>query len=153
MSTNLEYGARERQRKRESRRQENEAQREKGRQRSRARDEKKKGTFFVGRTKWKFCTGGDKRRNATGHQCKVKRSGSEKKVNENTFYISSKKRVTTKFLEVSRCSRAKRRQRNVQKMCAARGKLLFYWLDLLLFFTVLRHCFCRLALHNFIICF
>jgi len=37
-------------------------------------------------------------------------SGSEKKVSENTY---------------SRCSRAKRRQRNVQKKCAARAKLLF----------------------------
>ena len=46
MSTNLEYRARERQRKREStcRRQTSEAQREKGRQRSRARD--KKGDIF-----------------------------------------------------------------------------------------------------------
>ena len=42
-------------------------------------------------------------RNASGHQCKVKMSGSEKKVNENTYDISSIK----KFLEVSRCSRAK----------------------------------------------
>ena len=41
-------------------------------------------------------------RNAGGHQCKVKMSGSEKKVNEKT-YISSIKRVTKKFLEVSRC--------------------------------------------------
>ena len=63
-------------------------------------------------------------RNASGHQCKVKMSGSEKKVNENTYDISSKKRVTKKFLEVSRCSRAKQRQRNVQKKCAARAKLL-----------------------------
>ena len=54
-------------------------------------------------------------RNASGHQCKVKMSGSEKKVNENTYDISSIKRVTKKFLEVSRCSRAKQRQRNVQK--------------------------------------
>ena len=38
-----------------------------------------------------------------------------KKVNENTYDISSIKRVTKKFLEVSRCSRAKQRQRNVQK--------------------------------------
>ena len=54
--------------------------------------------------------------NASGHQCKVKMSGSEKKkVNENTYDISSIKRVTKKFLEVSRCSRAKQRQRNVQK--------------------------------------
>ena len=56
---------------------------------------------------------------------KVKMSDSEKKVNKNTNDISSKKRVTRKFLEVSRCSRAKQRQRNVQKKCAARAKLLF----------------------------
>ena len=47
-----------------------------------------------------------------------------KKVNENTYYNSSVKRVTKKFLNVSRCSRAKQRQRNVQKKCAARAKLL-----------------------------
>ena len=63
--------------------------------------------------------------NASGHQCKVKMSGSEKKVNENTYDISSIKPVTKKFLEVSRCNRAKQRQRNVQKKCAARAKLLF----------------------------
>ena len=63
-------------------------------------------------------------RNAGGHQCKVKMSGSEKKVNDKT-YISSIKRVTKKFLEVSRCSCAKQRQRNLQKKCAARAKLLF----------------------------
>ena len=108
MSTNLEYRARERQRKRESRWQASEIQREKGRQRSRARDKKQRRHFFVGRTTWKFCSGGDKMRNASGHQCKVKMSGSEKKVNENTYDISSIKRVTKKFLEVSRCSRAKK---------------------------------------------
>ena len=48
-------------------------------------------------------------------------NGTGKKVNENTYDISSVK----KFLEVSRCSRAKKRQRNVQKMCAARAKLVF----------------------------
>ena len=63
--------------------------------------------------------------NASGHQCKVKMSGSEKKVNEKTYDISSIKRVTKKFLEVLRCSRAKQRQRNVPKKCAARAKLLF----------------------------
>ena len=52
-------------------------------------------------------------------------SGSEKKVNENTYDITSIKHVTKKFLEVSDCSRAKRRQSNVQKRCAARAKLLF----------------------------
>ena len=50
MPTNLEYRARERQRKRESRRQASEAQREKGRQTFRARDKKQRRHFFVGRT-------------------------------------------------------------------------------------------------------
>ena len=39
----------------------------------------------------------------------------KKNVNMNRYDISSIKRVTRKFLEVSRCSRAKQRQRNVQK--------------------------------------
>ena len=43
----------------------------------------------------------------------------KKKVNKNTSDISSIKRVTSKFLEVSRCSLAKQQQRNVQKKCAA----------------------------------
>jgi len=64
-------------------------------------------------------------RNASGQQCKMKMSGSEKKVNEKTYSISSIKRVTKKFQDVSRCSRPKQRIRNVQKMCAARAKLLF----------------------------
>ena len=54
-------------------------------------------------------------RNASDHQFKVKISGSKKNVNGNTYDISSIKRVIKKFLEVSRCSRAKQRQRNVQK--------------------------------------
>ena len=48
-------------------------------------------------------------------------SGSEKKRNENTYDISSIKRATKKFLEVSRCSRAKEMYK---KKCAARAKLL-----------------------------
>ena len=67
----------------------------------------------------KFC--GDRMLAAT----RVTMSDSEKKVNKNTSDISSIERVTRKFLEVSRCSRAKQRQRNVQKKCAARAKLLF----------------------------
>ena len=36
--------------------------------------------FFVGRTTWKFCVEAvTEMRNASGHQCKVKMSGSEKK--------------------------------------------------------------------------
>ena len=52
-------------------------------------------------------------RNASGHQFKVKMSGSEKKVKKKTYDISFIKRVTKKFLEVSRCSRAKQRQRSI----------------------------------------
>ena len=36
-----------------------------------------------------------------------------------------KQKEARKFLDVSRNSRAKQRQRNVQKKCAARAKLLF----------------------------
>ena len=68
---------------------------------------------------------GDKMRNASGHQCKMKMSGSEKKVNVKTYDISSIKRVTKTFLEVSCCSHAKQQQRNVQKKWAACAKLLF----------------------------
>ena len=64
-------------------------------------------------------------RNASSHQFKVKIRGSEKKVIENTYDISSKKSVTKKSLEVSRCIRTKQRQRNVQKKCAARAKVAF----------------------------
>ena len=53
------------------------------------------------------------------------KSGSEKKLNKNTYDLSFKKHETKKFLEVSHCSHAKQRQRNVQKKFAARAKLLF----------------------------
>ena len=52
-------------------------------------------------------------------------------LNENTYDISSIKR----FLEVSRCSRAKQRQRNVLKKCAARAKLLLLIRPFLVFST------------------
>ena len=75
----------------------------------------------------KFCSGGKKMRiaAATG----VKMSDND---------ISSIKCVTRKFLEVLRRSRTKRRQRNVQKRCAARAKLLFCQLGpiVVFFFTV-----------------
>ena len=64
-------------------------------------------------------------RNASGHQCKVKMSDSEKKVNEKTYDIPSIERVTEKFLEVSRCSRAKQRQRNVLKKVCCKCKVAF----------------------------
>ena len=46
-------------------------------------------------------------------------------MNENTYDISSIKHVTKKFVEVSSCGRARQRQINVQKKCAAGVKLLF----------------------------
>ena len=60
-----------------------------------------------------------------------------KKVNKNTYDISSTKRETRKLLEVSRCIRAKQRQRNVQRKCAAQAKLLFCSLDLFFVFSPL----------------
>ena len=46
---------------------------------------------------------------------RVKMSDNEKNVNKNTYDISFIKRVTRKFPEVLVFSRAKQRQRNVQK--------------------------------------
>ena len=50
----------------------------------------------------------------------------EKSEQEHVCKISPIKLVTKKFLEVSRCSRAKQRQRNVQKKCAAPANLFFF---------------------------
>ena len=46
-----------------------------------------------------------------------------KKVDNGRYDISYIKRLARKFMEVSRCGRAKQRQRDVQKECAARAKL------------------------------
>ena len=113
LSTNLEYRARERHRKKKVGGRPAELNEKKG-DRELERETTKE-TFFDGRTTWQFCGGGEKIRNASGHRCKVKMSGSEKKVDKNKYDISSMKRVTKKFLEFSRCSRAKQRQRTVQK--------------------------------------
>ena len=67
-------------------------------------------------------------RNASVHQCKEKMSGSER---EYVRYFLHKLR----FLEDSRCSRAKQRQRNVQKKCAERAKLLLLIRPFLVFST------------------
>ena len=57
--------------------------------------------------------------------------GSEKKVNDNTYYISSTKRVTKKFLEVSRYSRELVVQSNGKEMykkvcCTCTCKVAFF---------------------------
>ena len=71
----------------------------------------------------KFCSGGEKMRNASGHLGKNERRWKNSK---NTYDISSIKRVTRKLLEISHFSRAiKQRQRNVQRKCVARAKFLF----------------------------
>ena len=56
-------------------------------------------------------------------------------MNNNRYDISYIKRVTRKFLEVSRCGRAKQRQRNVRKKCAARAKLFFLLIRLVVGFS------------------
>ena len=100
-------------------------------------------------------------RNASGHQSKNERQ--QKKVNRTTYNISAIKRVTGKFLGVSRCRRAKQRQRNVQKKGAASEKFLFFFAN----YTYFLFLFCLfvfvvfiavavavwLALHDFIFCF
>ena len=53
-------------------------------------------------------------RNAWVHQGAMS-DVKKKKVNKNKYDLSPKKRVTRKFLKVSRCSRTKKRQRNVRK--------------------------------------
>ena len=90
--------------------------------------------------------------NASGHQCKMKMSGSEKQVYENTYDISSIKRIIKKLLKVSRCSRAKQRQRSVQEECAARAKLLFLLIRPVVVCPILRRCLRSLTLHDLIFC-
>ena len=72
--------------------------------------------FFCWKNNIKICSGGDKIRKASGHQCKMKMRGNKlKKVNENMYDISSIKRATIKEVSGSfTLSRAKKRQRNVQ---------------------------------------
>ena len=75
-------------------------------------------------------------RNASGHQCRGENEWQRKKSEpKNAHDISSKERVTKKFLEVSRCSHAKQRQ---NQKCAARAKLvLFCPYAYCCFFTIL----------------
>ena len=102
MSTNLEYRERETQRKRERRREASEAQREKGRQKPKTKEWeiKNKGDIFL------FCSGGYKMRNsASGHQCKVKISGSEKKWTRKRTTFLHKRPIHTRDFAPGACSR------------------------------------------------
>ena len=84
------------------------------------RNVKNKETNFVGRkTTILYITTVRKTGKVSSHQSENER---RRKKSEQEHI----KRVTRKFLEVSRCSRAeKHRQRNVLKKCTARTKLLF----------------------------
>ena len=76
-------------------------------------------------------------RNASSQQGENKcqrRKRNEQECIQHFFHKTS----TRRFLEVSRCSRAKQRQRNVQKKCVARAKLFF----LLIRPTDVLGCFC-----------
>ena len=84
-----------------------------------------------------------------GHHL-VKMRRSEKTVNEYTYEISSIERVTAKFLKFSHCSRAKQRNRNVQKVCYT-CKVAFLLIRPIVVFHHSR-CLRRLALHDFIFC-
>ena len=119
MSTNLENRERKDREKEKVRRQASEAQREKELE----RDRKNKGDIFCWRNNMRFCSSCEKMRNASGQLGENERQW-KKKTNKNTYDISSLKHVPRKPPEVSRCS-AKQRQRNVQRKCAARAKLLF----------------------------
>ena len=140
MSTNLEY------RERENRRQANEAQREKEWQRAKAEIKKQRRHFS-----WKnnMKSGGEKMRNVSDHQDENERQW-KKEVNKNTYGISFIKRVTRKFLDVSRCIRAKQRQRYVQKI-VLHVQSCFLLIRALLFFYRSR-CLRRLASNDFIFC-
>ena len=117
----MEYTERETQRKRESKRQTSEDQREKERQRARRREKSKGDIFLLEEQHEIFVAAVRKWEKLSGHQgAAVKKKGCK-----NTYDISSTKRVTRKFLEVSRCSRATQRQRNVQKKCQCTCKVAF----------------------------
>ena len=46
-------------------------------------------SFFVGKTTRKFFSGGEKMKNPSGHECKVKMSGSAKKIERENFSVSN----------------------------------------------------------------
>ena len=112
------------------------------------RDEKHKGdnflleeqheTFVAAVTKWEML--------AAPMQGENERQWKE--VNQNTYEIE---RVTKKFLNVSLCSRAEQRQRNVQRKCASRSKVAFLLIRPIAVFHPSVACH-RLALHDFIFC-
>ena len=90
MSTNLEYRARERQRKRESWRQASEAQREKDDRDLEREIKKQRKHFLLEEQHENVVAAVTKLRNASGQQCKVKMSGSEKSEREHVRHFLHK---------------------------------------------------------------
>ena len=76
-----------------------------------------------------FFSGGEKMRNPSGHQVENERV--KKCEQHRVRHFLHRTCNYRKFLEVSRCGRAKQRQRNVQEKCAARAK--FFCLFVCLF--------------------
>ena len=111
MSTNLEYRARERQ-------QASEAQREKKNKGDLFLLEEQHENFVAAVAKWEMLAA----TNARWKWAAVKKSEREHIL----YYISTKKRVTKKFLEISRCSCAKQWQRKVQKKVCCTCKVAFF---------------------------
>ena len=65
---------------------------------------------------------------------------------------NNEQEYTRKFLEVSRCSRAKQRHRNVQKVCCTCRVAFSLIRPIVVFFTFLVAFAARLALHDFLFC-
>ena len=119
MPTNLEYRARERQRSENERVGDRPAKlNEKKSDRDLERKIKKQRRHFLLEEQQKHFVAAVRKLQMLA-AIKVKMSNSEKKWTRiHTYGISSIKRVTRKFPELSRCSRAKQRQRNVfKKVC------------------------------------
>ena len=73
-------------------------------------------------------------RNASGHQCKEKMSGSEKKVNENAYDVSSLKKIVWTFRVVVVQNNGKEMTKKVCCTC----KVVFLLIrPIVVFFTVL----------------
>ena len=92
------------------------------RERARARDKNQRRPISLEEKQKKFIAAVRKRGNISRQQGENERQQEKSEQVEHIRYISSIKRVTGKFLEVSRFIRSKQRQRNGQKN---RAKLFF----------------------------
>ena len=114
-------------------------------------EKKTKETKFTGRKTFKFYSGSEKMRSASGHMHQGENEQQGKKANGNTYDISSIKRVTWgsiwKFHIIVVQSNS---EEMFQKVCST-CKVVFLLIRPIVFFFCFRHCY-RLALHDFIFC-